>query len=121
MPFLPQAEILAPFSQSPLMRFLVTQGVLRAFPKEKLAPILELREFGDSASKRGKGRLAAGGNPRGGVVTGGAFSPASGGGGRVVWRGGVTGGKEWGDGGELRRYGVCERERCEWGSFGGMT
>lgn len=42
MPFLPQAEILAPFSQSPLMRFLVTQGVLRAFPKEKLAPILEL-------------------------------------------------------------------------------
>ena len=42
MPILPQAEILAPFSQSPLMRFLVTQGVLRAFPKEKLAPILEL-------------------------------------------------------------------------------
>ena len=47
MPFLPQAEILAPFSQSPLMRFLVTQGVLRAFPKEKLAPILELLDVTD--------------------------------------------------------------------------
>lgn len=44
MPILPRAEIFAPFSQSPLMRFLVTQGVLRAFPKEKLAPILELLE-----------------------------------------------------------------------------
>lgn len=42
MTMVSEAEILTTLSQTPLMRFLVTQGVLRAFPKEKLPQLLRL-------------------------------------------------------------------------------